>query len=462
MTGYQQRAKVWEKLEKVAVETSYAGVAWAQPRYTPSQQRALFKLDHSRETFGIEVPTDLPPGMQGIKAGALEAEKTDAADSPGARKRRKAEADDPAIVSPWEAATKGNVRALKRIAETTGFEITGHDDGPTGGGGDTVLHLAAWYGHLAMVKFLLRTVRSRAANEEDGLKAVANFANSVDSSHNGSTPVMQACRHNLGMMSDRLAIIEALVHAGASVAQRDASGDNALHWAVRGSLLPIVRFIVERTEASVFASVATNYKRQKPIDIAAALVTKRPTFSRLTIFTILQKLKRGCNLRLKIQLMAKERTDREAADQRRREYDVRSSIAFAQDMVMLGSRAWDTQHSEAEKIRLKDERKYCEKIAADAVEDAKMWVNSKFAKDDIKAAIRDEVRTSVLLSSVCAYYAICYAHSYLFYSWDDAYYNLASYYLTYPILSLSFLPSFLPSFPPSFPPSHLITSHHIS
>jgi hypothetical protein len=391
-SGFAKRAAGWAKLEKVAVEKSYQGIAWASPRYTPSQRRALFKLDHSRETFGLAGPGGLPPGMMGTSAEAAEEAKVEAAEASARKQHEGGVPDDPTITSPWDAATKGNVRALRRIVETAGFDVASHDDGPDGGGGDTVLHLAAWYGHCTMVKYLLKTVRSRETISDDGLKAVANYANSVDSSHNGSTPIMQACRHNLGMMSDRLAIIELLVGAGANIAAQDASGDNALHWATRSAQLPIVRFIVERTEASVFASVAQNFKRQKPIDIAAALVDKRPTFSRLTIFTILQKLKRGCNLRLKIQLMAKERKDREAADARRRAFDVQSSVSFAQEMIMLGNRAWDNQHAEAEKIRTRDERKVCAKVAEAAVEDAKLWVNSKFAKDDIKAAIRDEVR----------------------------------------------------------------------
>jgi hypothetical protein len=252
-----------------------------------------------------------------------------------------------------------------------------------------VLHYAAWGGHLEVVNFILRHVRST-----HGEAALVQFVNCVDTVCHRATALMEACRSNIGVLSQRLECIHELIDAGADASAQDASGDNCLHIAVRNGFLPVVRYLTQHTQASaLLASTAMNGRLEKPIDVAAAKCGLAPSSSsassssssaasatspnspapgggvggvggagasdlphaRLAIHKLLQDLLVTARLRLKVRALGSRRAERQT---RLHELHQRDLAAVKAHIAGISERSWGTwsaQRAQAEQLRA-DER----------------------------------------------------------------------------------------------------------
>ena len=256
------------------------------------------------------------------------------------------------INTAFDAAREGSVPKLKKFIEKEGFDPRTHDDAK---GGSTILHYAAWGGNVAALQYIIHHVRQTFGEE-----ALVQFVNSIDTVHNRSTALIEACRSNIGVVSERLECIRDLIDAGADPNLSDSSGDNCLHIAVRNASLPVVRYLTHNTQAALLASTATNCRLQKPIDIAAAKCGLRPPnydqktdvpHTQFAIFKLLQALLISANLRLKITALGDQRATRLARLRAQRQSDMQKIRQKIEQISARSWTAWSVQKDQAEQVR---------------------------------------------------------------------------------------------------------------
>lgn len=354
-------------------------------RYTPAQERMLKKLEHSKRVWADQKNKD-------------------------AKDKAKADGDADAKVNVrapsfdvWIATEAGKTSVVKRYIMETGYDVRDHNDSMKWAG-STMLHVAAWNGHVELVEFLLDHVA--AAYGEDDLD---DFVNSWDTMANQATPLLLAARTMVGSLKDRLKICRTLVDAGADVEAQDAHGDNALHWAARRSQLPIVRYLVEGTEGAVFASNADNFQRQKPLDIAIDEDTKRwrqteacehdpmnymmctscgvehyGSYQTVECYRILLSLMKGSNMRLKI----RKGEARRLAEEKRIGEAIRrariQAIEHAHHLLAKTNAEFKRQRQVAEDQRAKEELDAMNEKGEEGVAMAEKFIKTKEGKRKLK------------------------------------------------------------------------------
>ena len=268
-----------------------------------------------------------------------------------------------------------------------------HDDRASRGTGETLLHIACWHGHLPLVKFILHLSTQQSNTRE--------VVNALDTAQNQSSPLIQACRnHQQGLLNDRLEIIKLLIQHGANVEHQDSHGDNALHWAARRRALPLVRYLLKSTDASVFATIADNAKRQKPLDIAQSHLRNTPNnMATIECFTLLQQSLKGCNMRLRIQQQKKVRqasTEERVAGLKLDELELKRE---ALNFMTSTDEFYHECHARAEASRLELERAKVSEVETQVRRETLEYLKKnkdgrKWVKDHLSKAV-DDVRERV-------------------------------------------------------------------
>lgn len=332
-------------------------------RYSDAQQRALNRLNKSKEVFKYSTQLVDDQSLRHIFGKGVSS--TDGSAGASVLMRAK---------TAFEAAKQGSVRRLKQLIESNDFDVRSHDDN-INGGGQTVLHYAAWAGHIKVLHYIINHVQTAF-----GEGSLIKFINCTDTVYCQSTALMEACRSNIGLVGQRLECITTLIEAGADANLQDASGDTCLHIAARNGFLPIVQYLTVETASALQASTRLNGRLQRPLDIAGfrcgfnppfddpALVISRAAIkksasnkqnrcishSRLTIFKILHQLLVGAQIRLKINAFDNRHRSRQIRMQVLQSRDFASMQAHADGISERSWNSWSCQRGQAEQLR-KDE-----------------------------------------------------------------------------------------------------------
>jgi len=312
-------------------------------RYTPNQHKALERLHHSKRVFNYSTKLE----DDEILLRIFEGNDDDSKKIPNLVR----------INNAFDAAREGELAKLKRFVERHGFDARSHDDA---NGGNTILHYAAWLGDLDSVRYIIHHVRSTFGDKE-----VVSFVNRIDTVSHRSTAVMEACRSNVGTVSDRLECIRELIHAGADTTSQDIRGDTCLHIAVRHSFLPIVRLLCQETTTSLLATTVYNGRMQKPVQLAkvkcglAVTSTDNPPpsvpYAKSEILRLLRKAEREGRCRLKLALLSRRRRERARrlqAENNKDRIELKKNIS---DISHRSWAAWGSQRVQANDLR-KQER----------------------------------------------------------------------------------------------------------
>eukprot|EP00941_MAST-03F_sp_MAST-3F-sp1_P000850 g850.t1 len=360
-------ARAWT-IDRDKALALYEGAA----RYSKFQQRMLDRLDRSKDVWEYKTAADEDTKLIAERLKKKVAEKT--LKQLGYKSHYK---------DCFEAAVIGDADAVREFVESKNFDIFKHNEND---GGNTLMHYAALYGHVELIEFLVSHTRVNYGEERLNL-----FLNAVDSCASKMTPLIEACRNNIGYMNDRLKIIKILVENGADVTLQDVSGDNCLHWAVRRCWLPVVRFICYHTSAAVFASITDNFSSTKPIDIAANIIEKDQASGKslghgpTEIFNILQDLKKGCNIRLKIQCMKKKRVEEEGKYKKFVNTET-DGLENGVDKFMKETDAiWDLQCRRASDERRKLRGIVLEEAHQEGLLRAQKWIKTSEGRQAVKA-----------------------------------------------------------------------------
>ena len=412
----------------------------SEGRWNPAQKRLLERMRWSkafwkqqREKDGGSSKADGAGGPSGSRPSTR---ASGSSSRPVSRKKA-------SHASIWEAAEKGDLKALKDFVQMKRFDVRKHDYMHDKG---TLLHKAAWYSHAPLIRWLLEHVKRRYG--EDALRA---FVNDVDSYATGTTALINAASTRIGVLNDRLDVIKHLLEAGARIEHKDAHGDTALHWAARNGSLPVVKFLLKSTEGAVFASMLDNFAHKRPLDVAleqrcervivirrdtlAGTVTVRPegaprdevsmqrdvpagdihplvidsrhhayglqageervlceTHSdrkRDELYFALLAMLQGSNVRIKIQRNRKRREEEE----HQRKLDISEARAQILEEARVASEVaeveWLRQRQEAEKVRQADEDALVAIKSERAVEEAVRYMDTREGKAEIKMRARN-------------------------------------------------------------------------
>ncbi|KAH9112206.1 hypothetical protein AeMF1_013442 [Aphanomyces euteiches] len=330
-------------------------------RYAPWLKKALARMEHSK---AIWCKQEAPPVIEVTK-------------SPKTKRRGQI------FDSIWDATRAGDVTEVKRFLETSKINVFAHNEAE---GGRTLLHIACWNGHVKLVMYL--TMFIQAAH---GLDTLKRSVNAIDTTYSRCTPLLEVCRSRKGDINDKIKILKLLIQFGAVVEHQDAHGDNALHWSVRMHSLPIVRFLINDTDAAVFASISDNLKRQKPIDIAKVAMELKPSMNTVEIYDTLRRISKECNIRLKIQYGKKIRLQEEVASRAERSEFISHAVASARVLSSQVEKIWLSTHSMAESVRNNLETSALNHSGNEAVGKAQLWLETKDGKTWIKDNLQDEL-----------------------------------------------------------------------
>jgi hypothetical protein len=341
-----------------SVATKVAGGDQAKSRYTPGMEKALQKMRHAKQTWAKHAQ-----------------ELRDQSEAQAANWVRYSDI--------WLAAKHGATEQVRRMVEEQQFDVRKHHDGTvaeiidgqkveTEGGGMTLLHYAAWHGHLDLTKYLVDLVRKGI-----GEKEAQAYVNAVDTAYSRSTPLIEACRTTQGHLNDRLAICQVLVDAGANVHHQDTAGDNCLHLSVRKSYLPLVRYFIKCTDAAVFAAKAENTKNEKPLDIAVRKLNAKETVATIEIKKLLTDMKLSSNLRLKIQKGRQRRAAKEREFDENMELFGSKCVEECRVLTARINKMAKKQFDDARKIRHADCLKAIQTAGQDAIVGREEWLTGE-------------------------------------------------------------------------------------
>ncbi|RQM28845.1 hypothetical protein B5M09_008326, partial [Aphanomyces astaci] len=194
-----------------------------------------------------------------------------------------------------------------------------------------------------------------------------------------------------GDVNAKLKILQLLVQFGAVVEHQDCHGDNALHWSARMQALPTTRFLIQDTDAAVYALISENHKRQKPLDVAKLARDAKPSMVTSAIFDLLSRVHRDCNVRLKIQYGKKLRLHAEAEARARRVDDVTHAADSARMLCHSADQMWTMALEAAECVRNDMEAKVLDEGGKDAVGRARVWLETKEGKAWVKKEAPDAI-----------------------------------------------------------------------
>ena len=88
----------------------------------------------------------------------------------------------------WSASRAGNAIQVQRMIENKGIDIMAHNDKE---GGETVLHIACWHGHLDLVRFIIDY-----SGKKMGSNVQKQLINTIDTCYYRSSSLIEACRNN--------------------------------------------------------------------------------------------------------------------------------------------------------------------------------------------------------------------------------------------------------------------------
>ncbi|RHY30131.1 hypothetical protein DYB32_004590 [Aphanomyces invadans] len=321
---------------------------------------------------------------------------------------------EPSLAEPvttiWTAARDGNVAEVRRLLDADKMKVFSHNEMD---GGKTILHIACWHGHVQVVMFVTMFVQATY-----GLDALSTYVNAIDTAYMRSTALLDTCRslkvrniflellhplvllcgsvesssvaqvpwtgRTVGDVNAKLQILKLLVQFGATVEHQDAHGDNALHWSARMQAVPTVRYLIQDTDAAVYAFISENHKRQKPLDVAKLARDAKPCMATNAIYDLLRRVYKDCNIRLKIQYGKKLRLQAEAESRMRRMEDVAHAVDVARVLCLGADQMWTTAMDTAETVRNDLEAKVLDEGGKEAVGRAQLWLETKEGKAWIK------------------------------------------------------------------------------
>ncbi|ETV98704.1 hypothetical protein H310_08800 [Aphanomyces invadans] len=287
---------------------------------------------------------------------------------------------EPSLAEPvttiWTAARDGNVAEVRRLLDADKMKVFSHNEMD---GGKTILHIACWHGHVQVVMFVTMFVQATY-----GLDALSTYVNAIDTAYMRSTALLDTCRSLKGDVNAKLQILKLLVQFGATVEHQDAHGDNALHWSARMQAVPTVRYLIQDTDAAVYAFISENHKRQKPLDVAKLARDAKPCMATNAIYDLLRRVYKDCNIRLKIQYGKKLRLQAEAESRMRRMEDVAHAVDVARVLCLGADQMWTTAMDTAETVRNDLEAKVLDEGGKEAVGRAQLWLETKEGKAWIK------------------------------------------------------------------------------
>ena len=297
----------------------------------------------------------------------------------------------------WSAAKHGDVAVVKEFVENKFFDLRSHHDGHSmqiidgervkvEGGGMTLLHYACWNGHNKLAEYLVTYSKTKM-----GDKGCKDVVNAVDTAYNMSTPLIEASRTVRGELNDQLRICKLLVEHGASVLHTDTRKENCLHWAVRRSRLPIVRYFVQHTSAAVEAASAMNFKKQLPIDLAADNAEKNKNTASEGVHTLLKEFKKGMNFRLKIQKGKTRRLETRGRILEHQRLEQERILEETRVLVEQVNNVSKNVYAQAEQLRQSDLSAVKASAAEKALEEAQKWLGSKEGKAFLKAQVAKAV-----------------------------------------------------------------------
>ncbi|KDO16052.1 hypothetical protein SPRG_18414 [Saprolegnia parasitica CBS 223.65] len=135
----------------------------------------------------------------------------------------------------WAATKTGKLDVLQKyfLIESPAKLLVLHNR-DVDEGRRTLLHTACWWGHVAVVEYLLR---------------MGADVDAVDSVLSKTTPLIEAAR------AGRLDVVKLLLSEGACVSHQDFHGDTPLHWAARRGWNSLVMHMVRFTEQATPGSV---------------------------------------------------------------------------------------------------------------------------------------------------------------------------------------------------------------
>lgn len=127
----------------------------------------------------------------------------------------------------------------------------------SGGGGESLLHVATTHGSVEVVRYLVAFLESNFSHEIQ-----RQVVNAIDTQYSKTTPLIAVCRSSGGAALNRLEILKLLVRCGANTTATDAHGDNVLHWCTRNARAALLRYFLKEIDAGAGAVFARNNKRE--------------------------------------------------------------------------------------------------------------------------------------------------------------------------------------------------------
>ncbi|KAF1321122.1 hypothetical protein FI667_g12130, partial [Globisporangium splendens] len=197
----------------------------------------------------------------------------------------------------------------------------------------------------------------------------------------------QQRRH--GLMTQRLEIVRLLVAAQADVDHQDAHGDNVLHWCARDSHVVLLSFFLNETEASVNATFAENYKRDKPLDIEKRQLSRAPSMTTTTAFNLLRHVDRKCNIRMKMQALKRYHTAQQSSIDVRESETLQTALDTTNAALKRVEHVWTHAIQQAEANRQHAEDTHVASAVAAASRAAVDWFNTKDGKAHAKKQLTD-------------------------------------------------------------------------
>eukprot|EP00750_Incisomonas_marina_P025072 INCI5311.3.p1 GENE.INCI5311.3~~INCI5311.3.p1 ORF type:complete len:608 (-),score=135.26 INCI5311.3:62-1825(-) len=171
---------------------------------------------------------------------------------------------------PFRAAREGNVAMIRAYFLVSGpAKMLATRDKSEEGGGRSLLHTAAWWGSEPVVRYLAQ---------------IGADLNAIDTSYNGFTPLMEACR------AGHRRVCECLIKHQARLDCQDAQGNTVFHWCARRGWGSLPISLIQHAERHFPGSTKgvmriRNNKGKYPMDVCNNNKTRailRQTFAHLT------------------------------------------------------------------------------------------------------------------------------------------------------------------------------------
>ncbi|ETI51529.1 hypothetical protein F441_05127 [Phytophthora nicotianae CJ01A1] len=366
-----------------------AGAVKGVPRYPPWLQKAL-KIKDETEQFWIKQQQVVEAKKQKQQRPKSRAPDLASTAQAAAKQAEESQTKIEPFVNVWVSIVADDAQAVKTFLEEDrrrfflrkDYVRNASKSVEGGGGGESLLHEASYLGSVKIVRLLVTFMQTHFSPE-----VCVAAVNAVDTQYNLTTPMIAACRNSLGAVTNRVEILKLLVEAGGDTAQRDAHGDNALHWCARTSQVLLLRYLLKHTDAVVVALSTENYKRQTPLSIAKLQLDRNRCLSTLTVYELLVGVNSSCNLRFKMLTIRRNEELARARDAAHAQEQLASVMELSEQLIPQAEKLWREAIELAERSRKTQEQQHVDAQVKAAGAAAREWLETKDGKLFVKKQI---------------------------------------------------------------------------